>query len=61
MCILLGTQWFLMGIDRNYKEIDGNCREIDLFEVITLYREILRERENALSNKLIYSSLIFNV
>ena len=50
-----------MGMDRNYREIYGNCREIDLIQGNPLYREILRERENALSNELVYSSLIFNV
>ena len=61
MCILLGTQWFLMGMDRIFIEIYGNCKEIDLIQGNPLYREILRERENALSNELVYSSLIFNV
>ena len=27
---LLGIRWFLMGMDRNYRRIDGSCREIDL-------------------------------
>ena len=29
---LLGTQWFLMEIDGNYRRIDGNCKEIDLIQ-----------------------------
>ena len=27
---VLGIWWFLMGMDRNYRGMDGNCREIDL-------------------------------
>ena len=27
---MLGTQWFLMEMDKNYRGIDGNCRKIDL-------------------------------
>ena len=27
---VLGTRWFLMEIDGNYRGMDGDCREIDL-------------------------------
>ena len=56
-----------MGMDRNYWEIDGNCREIDLIQDshppqrnIKTKRERERERENAISNELFYFSLISN-
>ena len=51
---MLGTQWFLMGMDRNYRGIDENYREIDLIRgshppyiyiYIYIYRERERERE----------------
>ena len=29
---LLGIWWFLLGMDRNYEEIDENCREIYLIQ-----------------------------
>ena len=29
---MLGTWWFLMGMDRNDWGIDGNCTEIDLIQ-----------------------------
>ena len=35
-----------MGMDMNYRGIDGNCREIDLIRVShPSYRNIERERE----------------
>ena len=32
LILLVTIQWFLMGMDRNYWEIDGNCKEIDLIQ-----------------------------
>ena len=53
-----------MEIDRNYREMDGNCREIDLIRSsYPPHRERERERErctNALRNWFILS-LISNV
>ena len=34
-----------MGMKRNCRGMYENCRGIDLFEVVTLHREILSERE----------------
>ena len=31
MCIL-GTQWFLIEIDGNYRRMNEDCREIDLIQ-----------------------------
>ena len=44
-----------MGIDVNCRGMDGDCRKLTLFEVVTLHRERERERErerctNALRN-----------
>ena len=47
---MLGTQWFLMGMDRNYWGIDENSKEIDL---IRGSHQLEREKErctNALRN-----------
>ena len=46
---VLGTQWFLMEMDRNYRGIDRN---------ILRERERERERGNAPSNELVYSSMM---
>ena len=32
LILLVRIRWFLMRMDRNYWEIDGNCREIDLIQ-----------------------------
>ena len=34
-----------MGIDVNCRGMDGDCRKLTLFEVVTLQRERERERE----------------
>ena len=53
-----------MGMDRNYRGIDGNFREIDLIrgshpKQKNIERERERERErDALSNELVYSSMM---
>ena len=51
-----------MGMDRNYRGIDGNFREIDLIrgshpKQKNFERERERERD-ALSNELVYSSMM---
>ena len=55
---MLGTQWYQMVMDRNYRGIDGNCKEIDLIQGSHLHRAILRETGNALSTELVYSSMM---
>ena len=47
-----------MVMDRNYRGIDGNCKEIDLIQGSHPNKEILRGRGNALSNELDYSSMM---
>ena len=45
---MLGTWQFLMGIDENYRKMNGDCREIDLIRGShppQRKREIKRERE----------------
>ena len=44
-----------MGMDRNYRRIVG---KLTSSEIVTFHREILRERGNALSNELVYSSMM---
>ena len=48
-----------MGMDSNYRGIDGNCKEIDLiWGSHPPLRNIKRERGNALSTELVYSSMM---
>ena len=50
---VLGIWWFLMGMDRNYRGIDGHCREIDLIRGI---HPPQRERYKC-TKKLVYSPI----
>jgi len=52
---MVGFEGTLMGMDENCRGMYGNCREIDLIQ--SSHLEILRVRENSLSNQLVYSSI----